>query len=295
MPIKADKAREAIHDNIAQPLGQDVLDVAMGIHRVANATMMRAIKAVTTYRGRDPRDFVLFAFGGSGGVHAVDLARDLGMKRVVVPPAAGVFSALGLLIADVETGQTQAFLEKTTAISLVEVNRVYRSLEETILAQLGCQRESIVFRRFAHMRYSGQAYELTVPVGDGVIRADTIDRLKKAFDREHKKTYGHSFPDSVSETVSLKVVGSVPTPEGLRRWHGRTNGEEAEETSREAYFGPAGGKQDVPVLNTRAILGAGPRPGPLIVEEYEATIVIPPRACASLDDFGSIIIETHSR
>ena len=112
VPIDLEAARKAVGDRVAAPLGRDLVETAYGIHLVANTNMMRAVKAVTTNRGRDTRDFVMFAFGGLGGVHAASLARDLRIGRIVVPPAAGVFSALGLLFADIELNESRACLRR---------------------------------------------------------------------------------------------------------------------------------------------------------------------------------------
>ena len=163
VPIDAERSRAAIMKRIAEPLGRSLIETAYGIHLVANANMMRAIKGVTTYRGRDPRDFTLYAFGGNGGVHGVELARSLQIPTVVVPPAAGVFSAIGLLTANVELMVAQALLSRTREMDLDKAEQVFRALEDQITQQLGYARESITFQRAADLRYSGQAFELTVP------------------------------------------------------------------------------------------------------------------------------------
>ena len=137
VPIDAERSRAAIMKRIAEPLGRSLIETAYGIHLVANANMMRAIKAVTTYRGRDPRDFSLYAFGGNGGVHGVELARSLQIPMVVVPPAAGVFSAIGLLTANVELTLAQALLSRTREMDLDRAEQVFRTLEDQIAQQLG--------------------------------------------------------------------------------------------------------------------------------------------------------------
>jgi N-methylhydantoinase A len=257
--------------------------------------MMRAIKAVTTYRGRDPRDFVLFAFGGSGGVHAVELARALGIKRIVIPRVAGVFSALGLLVANVEIGLARAFLCSTFKVPIEEINRAYRSLEEEVQSQLGYQPERITFHRLADLRYSGQAYELSIPVPIGEVTDQTIRQMEEAFEKEHEKTYGHCFPGHPKETVSLRVIGSV-VPDDVHtinlRWRvDRKAFQETKEVFRKAYFGPEMGERNTPVLSSRDALGREFRPGPQIIEEYEGTIVITPDAQAALDEWGNILID----
>jgi N-methylhydantoinase A len=295
VPIEAEKAWAVIEEKVARPLGQSLEEAAFGIHTVSNAIMMRAIKAVTTYRGRDPRDFVLFAFGGSGGVHAVELARALGIKRVVIPPVAGVFSALGLLVANVEIGLARAFLCSTLKVPIGEINRAYRSLEEEVQSQLGYQPERITFHRLADLRYSGQAYELSIPVPIGKVTDQTIRQMEEAFEKEHEKTYGHCFPGHPKETVSLRVIGSVVPDDvhtiDLRQRVDRKVSQETAEVFREAYFGPEMGERNTPVLSSRDALGREFRPGPQIIEEYEGTIVITPDAQAALDEWGNILID----
>jgi N-methylhydantoinase A len=134
VPIDSKLSDAALHRIVAS-LGMDVLEAAYGIHRLANSTMMRAVKAVSTYRGRDPRDFALFAFGGNGGVHAASLAHELQMRRVIVPPAAGVFSAVGLLCADLEAVRSVAFLKPLDAASVAETSRYCLALEDQALAE----------------------------------------------------------------------------------------------------------------------------------------------------------------
>ena len=165
VPIRAGRARRAIASRLAEPLGRGLVETAFGVHTVANANMMKAVKAVTTYRGRDPRDFALVAFGGSGGVHAVDLARVLQVERVVLPVAAGVFSALGLLFSNLEMNETAPFLHLAADAPLDEAERRYAALAERIAAVVGGPREEVRFSRQADVRFAGQAYELTVPFG----------------------------------------------------------------------------------------------------------------------------------
>ena len=165
VPIRAERARRAVASRLAEPLGRGLVETAFGVHTVANANMMKAVKAVTTYRGRDPRDFTLVAFGGSGGVHAVDLARVLQVERVVLPVAAGVFSALGLLFSNLEMNETAPFLHLAAEAPLDEAERRYAALAERIAAVVGGPREEVRFSRQADVRFAGQAYELTVPFG----------------------------------------------------------------------------------------------------------------------------------
>lgn len=298
VPIDARKAHNVIQRKIGEPTGKSLYEAAFGLHTVCNATMVRAIKAVSTYRGRDPRDFVLFAFGGNGGVHACELAGGLGIARVVVPPVAGVFSALGLLFARIEASRSRAFIHRVRAIPLDVINHVYRSMEKEVLSELKLEAETVFFQRFANVRYSGQAYELTIPVSTGGITLEAIRQLEEGFENEHQKTYGHHFPGQDKETVSLHITGSpVSRVEANTRkpcretFLGRRS--QVKETSRKAYFGPEVGLLEATVLDSRAGLSVDPHPGPLIIEEYEGTIVINHRSQASLDEWGNIVIDVN--
>ena len=298
VPIDADAAKTSIEDRVAAPLGRDVLEMAYGVHVIANANMMRAVKAVSTYRGRDPREFVMLAFGGSGGVHAVELARSLGMGRVVVPAAAGVFSALGLLHSDIELALSSAFLGVIGEIRPAGMEEVFENLETDVLNHLGYPRDAVVLRRFADLRYTGQAYELTVPVPEGDLTPEVITGLAEAFEAEHERTYGHRFPGRKTiETISLRLTGTV-VPEGrpvvdFDATLGRAGGR-ADEFRRLAYFGAAAGQVETPVVSSRAAIAGKPRQGPLVIEEYEGTIVVPPGARASLDRWANVVIDIET-
>ena len=290
--LNADKARTVIHREIATPLGRNLLETAHGIHTIANANMMRAVKAVTTYRGRDPRDFTLLAFGGSGGVHAVSLAREMEIRRVVIPPAAGVFSALGLLCSDIEHTLSRAFLSRTSQVSPEALTAHYEALEQEVLKHMGYRPQQVTLRRSADLRYVGQAFELSLPVPSGPLGDSEVRDLERIFEEEHEKTYGHRLAgDRPIETVSLGVAGSVKTdrPDAFRI---PASGRRGDLRRRSAYFGPEVGALDTPVI-VRGDLSATPQGGPLIVEEYDATTVVPPGWTASIDRLGQIVIEVE--
>ena len=268
---------------------------AHGIHVLANASMMRAVKAVSTYRGRDPRDFTMFAFGGGGGMHAVGLARELQMKRVVVPPAAGVFSALGLLFSEVGLIQTRAFLRLVPSIDPHEMAALFISLERQVADLIDFALDQIDFQRFVDLRYAGQAFELTVPMPDGQIDAHVLAALADAFEDEHERTYGHRFPGQKAvETVTLRVNGTVKSS-GRRTLDPDLARDGAKAglagvSARPACFDPAVGYVGTSVLS-RADLSETPLPGPLVIEEYEGTTVVPPGATAQLDRWANIVID----
>ena len=315
VPIRSERAHEAIATRLANPLRREVVETAFGVHTVANANMMKAVKAVTTYRGRDPRDFTLVAFGGSGGVHAVDLARVLQVRRVVLPVAAGVFSALGLLFSSLEMNETVPFLHLAADAPLDEAEHRYGALAERIAAVVGGSRDEVRFSRQADVRFAGQAYELTVPFGntrnegDGSNRSDAggnagaseagdsrldaraVADLCDRFEAEHLARYGHAFSGEFPvEIVNLRLVGTRRPAGIVEPAPFDPASRPGPDERRSVYFGPATGRVDTPVVG-RGRLGAEPRSGPLIIEEYEGTCVVPPDCTAHLDGFGNVIIE----
>jgi N-methylhydantoinase A len=291
VPIRADLARTAV-GRIADRLGRGLEETALGIHTIANANMMRAVKSVSTYRGRDPRDFTLLAFGGNGGIHGPHLARALGMRLVVVPPAAGVFSAVGLLFADIEMTRTRAFLRRLDEVAAGEIEAAFRELEAAVTSALAAPCGNIRLSRRAAVRYVGQAFELTVPVDAEDPASQGGASIALAFEAEHERTFGHRFPgERAVQAVAITVTGAIATADRERyAGRGATPGGPGRERSRSAYFGPAHGEIATPVLE-RGDLSSRPRPGPLIIEEYDATTVVPPDAAACLDDFGNIRVE----
>ncbi len=275
-------------------LGLSTVDAAWGTYAVAAANMTRAVKAVSTYRGRDPRDFALMAFGGNGPVAGVAIARALGMSRVIVPPAPGVFSAFGLLCSDTEYVVSRTLFRRMSEVSAAEIQTALDDMAmqaRALLTADGIAAESVTTVHLAELRYSGQAYELAVPITDG--RADPV-AMTAAFDAEHARTYGHSSAGDPTDLVSLKVLArsaSGMDAGALSRLAPPASVQHA--TVRTAYFGPAAGAMATPVLPRLALRGA-PCVGPLIVEEYDATTVVPPGCTAAQDADGNIDIQVNA-
>ncbi len=290
--LQAPLARAALQENIARPLGIGLLQAAYGAHTIANVTMIRAIKAVSTYRGRDPRDFALLAFGGSGPIHAAEIARALHIRRVIVPPMPGLFSARGLLQAQPEYYFVRTVFERLASLGAGAIDGVYRRLRaeamETLAAE-GYAGEDATFRRFADLRYAGQAYELTIPVEPDRLTGKDLAALAERFGAEHERVYGHRAVGEPIDLVNLRLVARVAGRPAAQIRAARSRAAGAS-TERAAHFGPRFGTVATPVL-ARGDLGPTPRCGPLIVEEYDATVVVPPRGKAWLHDSHSIVIE----
>tara|TARA_B100001057_G_scaffold388669_1_gene396195 strand:- start:1878 stop:3989 length:2112 start_codon:yes stop_codon:yes gene_type:complete len=290
VPINKKLAEQAIQKNIAKPMKLGLMETAYGIHSVANAAMMRAVRAVTTYRGRDPRDFTLFAFGGAGGLHAVDLARVLRIKEVVVPLAAGVFSAVGLLYSNLEVNETAPLLTLIESVPLDIAEQTYGNLENKITKIIGGDKSEIEFTRFADVRFKGQAYEITVSFeNDNVLTRKEFDELANRFEKQHLDRYGHAFSGEFPvELVNLRLVGTKKRKTSAIKQN--TENLETMESSREVYFGPKIGNTDARVI-TRSCLNEVAEEGPIIIEEYEGTVVVPPDCTVRVDKQGNVIIK----
>ncbi len=295
LKLDASKARAVFEDRIAKPLGLSVEHAAYGAHQIAASNMIRAIKSVSTERGRDPREYALFAFGGSGPIFSAGMARELRMKRIMVPPSPGLFSSFGLLYADVEHHYSRTFRHLLRKIDLGELNRIWDQMVDDALDQLavdGFSEGKRQVRRTASMHYQGQTFELTVPVPDGPIDEKAVAVLEESFSREHERTYGHrAGADEPLELVNVQVVGygvseRSRVPERIFATKAR---EAAPLPPRQVYFGLDAGWQETPILRRSDL--ETPRQGPCIVEEYDATVVIPPDSKAELDAYGNILID----
>ncbi len=304
LKLNAARAREVFAERIAKPLGLSIEAAAHGTHLIAASNMIRAIRAVSTERGRDPREYALFAFGGNGALFAAGMADTLGIRRVIVPPAPGLFSAFGLLYADVEHHFTRTYRRLVRQLAAGELDGLVAGLERQargLLEREGFVGARAVLVRSARLLYQGQSFELQVPLPDGPLDAARLGALEEAFGVEHERTYGHrAGPDEPVELVSVQVVGrGLPeTPRLPERLTLRQTGAGAAPTARRVYFGTKVGWLDTPVL-TRADL-ASARRGPCIIEEYDATCVVPPHGEAALDRWGNIVmtlspIPTRSR
>jgi len=291
LKLNAHKARTVFEAKIAQPLGMPLERAAYGAYLIAASNMIRAIKAVSTERGRDPREFTLFAFGGNGPLFAAGMAASLGIGRIVVPPSAGLFSSFGLLYADVEHHYARTFRRLLRQADLAEIDAAWSALAKQASGQLaveGFTGETARLTRSAALHYKGQSYELIVPVPDDPIDAKMVAHLEEAFGGEHARTYGHrAGPEEPVELVAIQLVGSG-LRESMLPQSGIAAAEATEQTSRKAYFGEQGWL-DTPVISRAGLRGG--RAGPFIVEEYDAPCLVPPGARAELDASGNIVIE----
>lgn len=289
-------AFDVITTHIADRVGSTPEQAAFGVFSVANANMARAVRSVSVERGYDPREFTLICFGGAGPVHAVATARELGIRRVLVPPSAGVFSALGMLVAPMRRDRVVSANWDAAGLDEVvfesELNRLQDELRSELLANK-LDASKAKFHGSVEMHYRGQAGRLLVTLPDSFAGTGDLGRvLRELFEDIYESRYGHTVASDAVVISSLRgsmVIGSPANVDGIAG-HASARVHEAVERRRPAYYGPGVGWVDTPVVTDRASL-AGTVAGPLILEEPFSTTVIPPGCEVSLDLSGALLID----
>ncbi len=292
LKLDAGRAREAIAAHVGGPLRLSPVEAALGIRRVANAGMARAIRAVTIERGRDPRRAALVAFGGSGPVHAADVARALEIRRVLVPMAPGVFTALGMLASDLEHHLVRAFSHPLAALPAAAANEAVDDMAceaRAILEQEGQAGDRMRLTVLADLRYVGQGSELSIAVPGGRFDASTEPAVSRAFSAEYVATYGYS-ADEPLEVVSLRLVAICGRAHGVDISRVRAPAADGPAETRRPVWFEARQPIDTPVIG-RAAVSSSPVAGPIIVESYDSTVVVPPGATLSADSHGNLVID----
>ncbi|WP_170134888.1 hydantoinase/oxoprolinase family protein [Acuticoccus kandeliae] len=295
LKIDADASREAIAARVGAVIGAELGDAALGVHTIANASMIRALRSVTIERGRDPSDFAMCAFGGNGPIHGPHIARELGIKQVIVPPCPGIFSAFGLLLADVEHHYIKSVRQPLEAMNAEAFAARFADMEEQ--ARIGASDPEYPLgeyslQRSVVLRFVGQSFGFAVDLPEGPITEAEIARLPARHLQEYSRTYGFESPGEKLEVESLKLVArgaAAASDKWLTAAAGTEIDHAAPPTTRMAYFGGKWGWRDTPVM-TRSGLTDAPLAGPAIIEGYDSTAIVPPDCTAELDRFGNIII-----
>ncbi len=295
MRLDVEGARRGIDADVARPLGLDVAEAAWGIHQVVTTNMELATRVVSIERGYDPRRLALAAFGGSGPVHGCRLAQALGIPRVVLPAAAGVTSAIGLLAAEVRFDLSRSYVRRLDALDPAYLAR--------ILAEMAAQGTAVVREagvggtlseaRSADMRYVGQGYELSVPIPDGPVDGRTAAALRGGFDRVYAHRYGYSDPKAGVElvTVAVTVIGAGPDVRLPEQAPGTREAAEARKPDRPVYFPETRGYVRCAIYDRARLPVGATIEGPAIVEEPESTTVLPPGARAEIDRWANLIVD----
>ncbi|QKW36955.1 hydantoinase/oxoprolinase family protein [Actinomadura sp. NAK00032] len=278
--IHPDLAAKAL-SVVAERLGGDVAASARGAYQVAVSSMTTAVKAVTSERGRDPREATLVAFGGAGPLYAAALAQELGISTVIIPVHPGLFSSIGLLVADTERHELTPYRPEFVEVSVLAEE--FERLTAKVSAELGT---GAVVDRLLDVRYRGQRFELRIQVPDGDVTDDLLAEVRARFHAEHERTYGRAGTDDLVELVNLRVRGRLPTPVSIADVLSLPAAAGGEPTTRECRFAET---VSTPVM-ARSGLAAEPVDGPMIIEDMDATTLVPPGARAHRDQIGNIVI-----
>jgi len=294
MRLDVEAAARAIDEHVAKPLGMDATAAADGILRIAATAMSHAVKGVTTERGLDVGDFALVAYGGAGPLHAVAVAREIGIRTVIVPTAPGVFSAFGMLFSDLRYDFVRTWFTRLEDAPFGKIERVYRELERegrAAIAATSVEPRRIVLKRAADMRYVGQEHAVTVDLPLELFRRRDRAAIKRRFDAMHEQRYGTCAPDERAEIVSLRstVTGIMrkPPQETIRR--GQSAPAKAAFTGKRPVY--LDGKFRPTPTYARAALAAGNRiGGPALIEEHASTTVLMPGDRLAVDRHGNLVI-----
>jgi N-methylhydantoinase A len=281
-------SRTAIREEVSTPLGLDLVAAAWGIHCLANSNMIRAIRSVTVERGRDPRAFALVAFGGSGPVHAAGVASEMGMSTIIVPQYAGLLSAIGLLVSRVEQQFSRAWTRPLQSTDSSELRAEMQPLVERACAALNADgHDAQEVEMLVDLHFAGQGSSLSVTFHPDA--SDPISVLADDFTSEYRRTYGHMLQDEPINVMTLRAIARAPAP--TRDIYGTaTPAQAGRGGSRRAYFGPNYGYLEARRVS-RIDLAADRLDGPILIEEYDTTIVVPPRWSARATDHHDLLIE----
>jgi N-methylhydantoinase A/oxoprolinase/acetone carboxylase beta subunit len=289
--LHAGGAARAIEQRLARPLGLSLEQAAWGVHAIVNTNMELATRVVSIERGRDPRDLTLVAFGGSGPVHGCRLAQALGIPKVILPAAAGVTAAIGLLAAEVRFDVARTYQRRLEDLDPARVGAIYDELAEQACAVVRDSASGeIRLVRSADARYVGQGYELNVALPAGPLDATALARLRASFDEIYAARYGYANPREPVEVVTWKlsaIGGAARTP--LAKVPPRS-GEGTRKGVRRAYFPEVPGYLECPVYDRDALPPGVALTGPAIVEERGSTTVLPPGVAAVVDEYASLLV-----
>jgi N-methylhydantoinase A len=287
MPLDVEAARAALR-RLGERLGTDVGETARGVVRYALAQMARALRLVTLRRGHDPKDFVLIAYGGAGPLHASFLARELGIRTIVVPPAPGHFSAFGMLDG---RSRVDAVRTHVGALHADALAQVFEALESEAAADFEEEPGPRHVERHLRLRYAGQEHSLEVPVGDGPVDNNLLECVRRDFDRRSEDAYAFSLAGPV-EVVEARVV--LSGPERPADWSAVPGDGAPRLAARHVDLDPYGAVRPVDVIARGSVEEGARRAGPCVIEEAAATTVVLPRQTVARDELGSLVIEEAS-
>jgi N-methylhydantoinase A len=296
MKLDVAAAERAMATRVAEPLGLGTTEAANGILRIAATKMSYAVKGVTTERGLDAGSFALVAYGGAGPLHATAVAREIGIRKVIVPRAPGHFSAFGMLFSDLRYDFVRTWFIALETMDFAAFEAVFAELEQqgrAAIATSAISPREVTVRRALDMRYVGQEHSVTVEIPNHHFNTGDRAAIKGLFDAEHAQRYGTSAPDEPAEIVNLRttVTGILEKP-GLERIQAgdTTPPKEAKTGSRRAFFQDVG-FADTPTFARAALLAGNRIQGPALIEEHASTTVVLPGDSVEVDPLGNLIID----
>ena len=294
MPLDVTAATEALRGKTAVPLGLDLIAAADGILRIATTKMSYAVKAVTTARGFDAGDFALVAYGGAGPLHATAIAREIGIRRVIIPRAPGHFSAFGMLFSDLRYDFVRSWFTDLRSAHFETLDGVFAELERQgrdAIATTTIPPKTVLVQRAMDMRYVGQEHVVTVDLPLAFFAKRDQTAIKRAFDEEHQRRYATSAPEEAVEIASLRatVTGVTHKPPLEPVAPGDTEPPTVAFTgNRQVYFASLGEFRAVPTFARLNLLAGNRIAGPAIIEEHASTTVLMPGDTLNVDDFGNL-------
>ena len=294
MDLDLSSVEGAVQDTLASATGLSVTDVAWGIHSIVNENMAAATRMYIAEKGRDPRRYALVASGGAGPVHAYGMAKLLKINRVICPLGAGVLSALGFLVAAPGTDAVRSYVSRLETLDWNRLNDLFAKMEAEALAQIheaGADPSTVSMRRRADMRYSGQGFEIDVPVPEGKLDGSSAATIRQIFLDRYQELFGRQISDLPIEALTWRVYASGPTPHVELNFAGQQIDENpADKGEREVYF-PETGYAACKIYNRYALKPGDSFRGPAVIEERESTAVAGPDTTVSIDKYLNLIID----
>ncbi|HSC43222.1 MAG TPA: hydantoinase/oxoprolinase family protein [Candidatus Binatia bacterium] len=290
--LQREKAAQAILEKIGKPLGLSLEEAALGILTIANFNMSLSVRAVSVEKGYDPRDCALVPSGGGGALHAMAIARELSVPRVIIPPMPAHFSALGMLMADLKHDYVQTFVRELAETSGPQIADAFALLEKAAIETLteeGSKPEQIVLRHFLDMRYRGQEYTLPVPVTEDLRGLSDFGAIRTRFDQLHQEHYGHSAPKEPVMMVNLRLSALGKFDDKLPLNSTARDADRGERGRRRVIFESE--PVDCPIYLRTGFRAGDGLEGPAVIEEVGATILVYPGDRMQVNEFGHLVIE----
>jgi N-methylhydantoinase A len=299
MTLDRAAAESVVLERIGRPLGRDLVRAAQAIVDIADSNMARAIREISVANGHDVREFALMSFGGAAGLHACSLAEELDVPLVVVPEDAGLLSASGLLVADVESEYSLTRASAADATSAADVRAGFALLEERARRELradGVDADQCVYRRQLDLRYAGQAYEIAVPEPPAASEAALVAEWVAGFHRQHRQLYWWDDPDRPVEIVTYRLHAVLPVPRiaPCAEPPGAADPAAARRGTRPIYFAGQAGPTETPVFERAALRAGHVLAGPAVVESFDTTVLVAPAFRAAVDPYRNLLLQRQS-